>query len=203
VTDPAEAQAWIAVMTDECPPQQPRGPGALPGAKKLKVLVAREELSREVQRLAHEITRDYVGKHPLIIGVLKGSFVFLADLIRLLDFPVEIDLVRLSSYGAATVSSGKVKMVHGLETSVRNRHVVIVDDIVDTGLSLSHFATYVQQQQPDSLRICTLLDKPSRRQVPIHVDYVGLAIPDKFVVGYGIDCNEEYRNLCDICVVEE
>jgi hypoxanthine phosphoribosyltransferase len=186
-------------MTDECPPQPPAGPGP----KKLNVLITREALAREVRRLAQEITRDYDGKHPLIIGVLKGSFVFLADLIRLLDFPVEIDLVRLSSYGAATVSSGKVKMVHGLETSVRGRHVVIVDDIVDTGLSLSHFAAYIQQQQPDSLSICTLLDKPSRRQVAVQVDYIGLAIPDKFVVGYGIDCNEEYRNLCDICVVEE
>lgn len=190
-------------MTDECPQQHPGDLGTGPVAKKLKVLVARDELSRAVQRLAQEITRDYHGKTPLIIGILKGSFVFLADLIRRLDFPVEIDLVRLSSYGSATVSSGQVKMVHGLETSVRHRHVIIVDDIVDTGLSLSHFAAYIQQQNPDSLRICTLLDKPSRRQIKINVDYVGLAIPDKFVVGYGIDCNEEYRNLCDICVVEE
>jgi len=203
VTETAEAQAWIPAMTDECPEQQPGDPGAGPVARRLKVLIARDELAREVRRLAQEITRDYHGKNPLIIGILKGSFVFLADLIRLLDFPVEIDLVRLSSYGSATVSSGKVKMVHGLETSVRDRHVVIVDDIVDTGLSLSHFAAYIQQQKPDSLRICTLLDKPSRRQVNINVDYVGIAIPDKFVVGYGIDCNEEYRNLCDVCVVEE
>lgn len=190
-------------MTDDCPPPPAGPPPAGSAPRRLRVLIDQQTLAREVRRLAQEITRDYRGRHPLIIGILKGSFVFLADLIRYLDFPVTIDLVRLSSYGSETVSSGQVKMLHGLEIPVHNRDVLIVDDIVDTGRSLSHFADYVRHRAPASLKICTLLDKPSRRQVDIHVDYVGIAIPDQFVVGYGIDCDEQYRNLCDICVVEE
>jgi len=168
-----------------------------------KVLIPREELMYEVKRLAQKIGNDYKGKNPLIIGVLKGSFIFLADLIRLIDMPVEVDFVRLSSYGSGKVSSGKVRMVHGLGTPVEGRDVIIVDDIVDTGLSISHFVKYIKKRKPASVKTCALLDKPSRRKVKIDVDYVGITVPDKFVVGYGIDCNEEYRNLCDICVVEE
>ena len=168
-----------------------------------KVLIPREELMYEVKRLAQEIGNDYKGKNPLIIGVLKGSFIFLADLIRLIDMPVEVDFVRLSSYGSGKVSSGKVKMVHLLETPIKDRDVLIVDDIVDTGLSISHLVKYLKRRKPSSVKTCALLDKPSRRKVKIDIDYVGITVPDKFVVGYGIDCNEEYRNLCDICVVEE
>lgn len=174
-----------------------------PAYKKPKVLITKEELFFEVRRLAQEISDDYKGKNPLIIGTLKGSFVFLADLIRLLDMPVEIDFVRLSSYGSKRVSSGKVSMVNGPQTSVKDRDVIIVDDIVDTGLSISYLVQYVKKRKPSSIRTCALLDKPSRRNVKIAIDYVGITVPNKFVVGYGIDCNEEYRNLCDICVVEE
>lgn len=172
-------------------------------SNKPKVLIPREELVFEVKRLAKEIGNDYQGKNPLIVGVLKGSFVFLADLVRLIDTPVEIDFVRLSSYGSEKVSSGKVRIVHGLESPVKDRDVIIVDDIVDTGLSINHFVKYVKRRKPASVKTCTLLDKPSRRKVGINIDYVGITVPDKFVVGYGIDCNEKYRNLCDICVVEE
>lgn len=190
-------------MTDKTTPQPSSDRRVKPGSKIPKVLITRDELATAVNRLAQEITRDYQDKVPLIIGILKGSFVFLADLIRLLDIPVEIDLVRLASYGSGTISSGKVRMVHGTEASVGGREVLVVDDIVDTGLSLDHFVRYLRERKPDSVRICALLDKPSRRKVDIHVDYVGITIPDKFIVGYGIDCNEEYRNLRDICVVED
>jgi hypoxanthine phosphoribosyltransferase len=175
---------------------------AEPAYKKPKVLIPREEIVFEVRRLAQEINDDYKDKTPLIIGILKGSFVFLADLIRFLDIPAEIDFVRLSSYGSTKVSSGKVRMVHGLQALVTGRDVIVVDDIVDTGLSISHFVKYVKKRKPASLKTCALLDKPSRRKVEITVDYVGITIPDKFVVGYGIDCNQEYRQLPDICIVE-
>jgi hypoxanthine phosphoribosyltransferase len=190
-------------MTEPTSPQPSYDLRVKPGSKVPRVLITRDELAAAVSRLAHDITRDYQGKVPLVIGILKGSFMFLADLVRLLDIPVEIDLVRLASYGAGTVSSGKVRMLHDLQMSVENRDILIVDDIVDTGLSLSHFVRYIHERKPASVRVCALLDKPSRREIDIPVDYVGIAIPDKFIVGYGIDCNEEYRNLCDICVVED
>jgi len=171
--------------------------------KKPKVLIPREEIFFEVRRLAQEINADYKETTPLIIGILKGSFVFLADLIRFLEIPAEIDFVQLSSYGSSTVSSGKVKIVHNLKASVEGRDVIIVDDIVDTGLSISHLIKYVKKRKPASVKTCALLDKPSRRKVDISVDYVGITVPDKFVVGYGIDYNERYRQLPDICIVED
>ncbi len=188
---------------DEFFQQQECSPEAAPTYKKPKVLVPKDEIFFEVRRLAQEISSDYKGKNPLIIGILKGSFVFMADLIRLLDIKAEIDFVRLSSYGPAKVSSGRVKMVHGLQASVEGKDIIVVDDIVDTGLSISHFVKYVKKRKPASVKTCALLDKPSRRKVEIAIDYVGITIPDKFVVGYGIDCNEEYRQLPDICIVEE
>ena len=193
----------IENLQDECFQQQECSPETEPAYNKPKVLIPREEIFFEVRRLAQEINNDYKGKNPLIIGILKGSFVFLADLIRLLDIQAELDFVRLSSYSSAKVSSGKVKMVHGLQASVAGRDVIIVDDVVDTGLSISHFVKYVKKRKPASVKTCTLLDKPSRRKVEFSMDYVGITIPDKFVVGYGIDCNEKYRHLADICVVEE
>jgi hypoxanthine phosphoribosyltransferase len=193
----------IENLQDEHFQQQECSPEAETAYKKLKVLIPKEKIFFEVRRLAQEINNDYKGKNPLIIGILKGSFVFLADLIRFLDIPVEIDFVRFSSYGSAKVSSGKVKMVHSLQTSVEGRNVIVVDDVIDTGLSISHFVKYVKKRKPASVKTCALLDKPSRRKVAIAPDYVGITIPDKFVVGYGIDCNEAYRHLADICITEE
>jgi len=193
----------IEYLQDELLQQQKCDPEMEPAYKKPKVLIPKEELFLEVRRLAQEINNDYKGKNPLIIGILKGSFVFLADLIRFLDIRVEIDFVRLSSYGSAKVSSGNVKMVHGLQASVEGRDVIVVDDIVDTGLSISHFVKYVKRRKPTSVKTCALLDKPARRKIEITIDYVGITIPDKFVVGYGIDCNEEYRHLADICIMED
>ncbi len=169
----------------------------------LKVLYSRQEIEAAVTRLAEEITREYQARNPLILGVLKGSFVFMSDLVRRLEFPLETDFIRLSSYGRGTNSSGKIKMAQDLKTPVKGRDVLVVEDIVDTGNSLAFLGGYLQKKSPDSLRFCCLLDKPSRRQVPVTVHYRGFTVPDKFVVGYGMDYAEQYRNLPDIRVLEK
>ncbi|MBI4188297.1 MAG: hypoxanthine phosphoribosyltransferase [Chloroflexi bacterium] len=166
------------------------------------VLFHRREIAAAVKRLATDISRDYQGKSPLLLGILKGSFVFMADLIRLLDFPVVVDFIRLSSYGRGTESSGKIKVVQGLHSAVRGRDVLVVEDIADTGLTLAFLLDYLKQRKPASLKLCVLTDKPSRRQVPVTIDYLGFTVPDKFLVGYGLDCDEKCRNLPDICILE-
>ena len=168
----------------------------------VKILIARKEIDEAVTRLASEIRRDYQGKQPLFIGILKGSFIFLADLIRRLDMPVEIDFVKLSSYAAAKETSGKVKMVQGLRTQVKDRDILVVEDIVDTGLTTSLLLDYLKKRKPASLKLCALTDKPSRRRVSVPIDYLGFTVPDKFIVGYGTDCNEKFRYLPDICFIE-
>ena len=169
----------------------------------LKILYSRQEIEVAVARLAAEITREYQARNPLILGVLKGSFVFMSDLVRRLEFPLETDFVQLSSYGRGTDSSGKIKMAHDLKTPVMGRVVLVVEDIVDTGKSLAFLADYLQKKNPESLRFCCLLDKPSRRQVPVTVHYRGFTVPDKFVVGYGMDYAEQYRNLPDIYILSD
>ena len=162
----------------------------------LQVLFTPEEIRTAVERLAQEIGEDYRGKNPLLIGVLKGSFMFMADLIRILDMPLEVEFVALSSYGRGRKeSSGKVKVVQGLGTPVRGRNVLVIEDIVDTGLTLSFFLDYLRGKKPASLKVCALFDKPSRRKVPISIDYPGLSVPDAFVVGYGLDYDEKFRHL--------
>ncbi|MDH5781556.1 MAG: hypoxanthine phosphoribosyltransferase [Dehalococcoidia bacterium] len=169
----------------------------------LKVLITREEIGKAVTRLASEIKRDYQGKRPLLIGVLKGSFVFMADLIRQLDLPLEIDFIGLSSYGAAKETSGKVRVVQPLKTAIKGRDVLVIEDIVDTGITISFLLDYLRKKKPASLKFCSLTDKPSRRQVPISIDYLGFTVPNKFIVGYGLDFDEEFRYLPDICFVED
>jgi len=155
-----------------------------------------------VDRLAAEIREDYQGKHPLLIGILKGSFVFMADLIRLLDFPLEVEFITLSSYGRGRSTRGELKMVEGLHTEVKGRHILVVEDIVDTGHTISFLLDYLGKKKPASLRLCSLTDKPSRRQIPVAIDYLGFTVPDKFIVGYGMDWDERFRYLPDICFVE-
>jgi len=169
---------------------------------KPSVLFSRQEIEAAVRKLAVEIRKDYHDKHPLLIGILKGSFVFMADLIRLLDFPLEVDFIRLSSYGHDKKSSGKVRVVQGLRSQVKGREVLVVEDIVDTGLTTSFLLDYLRRKKPTSLRLCALTDKPSRRKVPVAIDYLGFTVPDKFLVGYGLDWDENFRNLPDICVLE-
>jgi hypoxanthine phosphoribosyltransferase len=168
-----------------------------------RVLIPRGEIASVVARLAAEISRDYRDKNPLLIGILTGSFIFMADLIRALDFPLELDFVRLSSYGKGTQSSGRVRVEQSLRSKVRRRHVLIIEDIVDTGITVTFLLDYLKRKRPASLALCALLDKPSRRRVPVSIDYPGITVPDKFIVGYGIDFNEKYRNLPDVCVIEE
>jgi hypoxanthine phosphoribosyltransferase len=168
---------------------------------KPSILFTRKEIEAAVRRLAAGISRDYLDKHPLLICILKGSFMFLADLIRMLDFPLEVDFVMLSSYGRAKETSGKVKVVQGLRAQIKGRHVLVIEDIVDTGLTIAFLLDYLRKRKPASLKLCALTDKAERRQIPVTIDYLGFTVPNKFIVGYGIDFNEKFRNLPDICAL--
>lgn len=167
-----------------------------------KILITEEKISEAIAKLAAEIRRDYHGKQPLLIGILKGAFVFLADLARELDLPVEIDFVKLSSYGSGTRTSGKVKVVQGLRAPIKDRDIIVVEDIVDTGLTVSFIMDYLRKRKPTSLKLCALVDKPSKHKVPVIIDYLGFTVPDKFVVGYGIDWNEKFRQLRTIGFID-
>jgi hypoxanthine phosphoribosyltransferase len=169
----------------------------------LKILISRDEIAKAVARLAREIKRDYQGKQPLLIGVLKGSFMFMADLIRRLDLPLEVEFIKLSSYGSARESSGKVKVVQGLKTHIKGRDVLVVEDIVDTGITTSFLLDYLKKKSPASLKLCALTDKPSRHKVPVSIGYLGFTVPNKFIVGYGLDCDERFRNLPDIYTLKD
>ena len=171
-------------------------------ASQPKVLITQNEIKQTIAKLAAQIQQDYQGKHPLLIGILKGSFIFMADLIRQLRLPVEVDFVKLYSYGSGKETSGKVKLVQGLKTPIKGRDVLVIEDIVDTGLTISFLLDYLRKRKPASLKLCALTDKPSRRQIPVTIDYLGFTVPDKFIVGYGIDWNENFRYLPDICFVE-
>ena len=167
------------------------------------VLVTEEELRETAQRLGQEITKDYAGKEILVIGVLRGAALFMADLIRYIDCYLEIDFMDVSSYGAATVSSGEVKILKDLDSSVEGRHILIIEDIIDTGRTLHYLINLFEMRQAASIKICSLLDKPSRRVMSdVKVDYVGVEVPDEFVVGYGLDYKQNYRNLPYIGVLK-
>ena len=166
------------------------------------ILLTRDEVEATVKRLAAKIRKDYQGKCPLLVGILKGSFVFMADLIRLLDFPLEVEFIKLSSYGRGRESSGKVRVVQGLSSPIKDRAVLVIEDIVDTGLTISFLLDYLRKKKPASLRLCALTDKPSRRQIPVTIDYLGFTVPNEFIVGYGMDWDEKFRYLPDICFVE-
>ncbi len=171
----------------------------MPGTQ---VLIDQHKIEKAVQRLAFEIKRDFQGTNPVLICILKGSFVFIADLIRALAIPLEVEFVRLSSYGSGTESSGKVKMRLGISNSIANRHVLVVEDIIDTGITVNYLLRYLRQKKPAVLKLCALLDKPSRRKIDVPIDYLGFTVPNKFIVGYGIDWNEQYRHLPAICLIE-
>lgn len=153
--------------------------------------------------LAAEIEQNYRQGKPVFVGVLKGSFVFMSDLVRAVSLPLEVDFISVSSYGAGTRSSGEIELLQDLKTSIEGRDVLVVEDIIDTGLSLNFVLEKLSQKRPASLKVCALLNKPSRRKVKIHIDYCGFVIPDRFVVGYGLDFNEQFRNLPEIYILEE
>ncbi|MCU0477931.1 MAG: hypoxanthine phosphoribosyltransferase [Chloroflexi bacterium] len=161
-----------------------------------EVLLTEEQIQAKVVELGTRISSDYAGSELTLVSVLKGSLPFMADLMRSIAIPVQIDLMEVSSYGGtATESSGLVRILKDLSSSIDGRHVLIVEDIIDTGLTLNYLMRYLRGKNPASLRICTLLDKPARRLVEIPIDYLGFEIPDRFVIGYGLDYGERYRNL--------
>jgi len=160
-----------------------------------EILFSEEAIKEKVEELGKKITEDLAGKDPIVIGVLKGANVFLSDLIRKIDIPVTVDFIAVSSYGLSTESSGVVKIIKDLDFSIEDRDILIVEDIIDSGLTLKYLLENLKSRRPKSIRICTLLDKPERRKVDISVDYIGFDIPDEFIVGYGIDYAEKYRNL--------
>jgi hypoxanthine phosphoribosyltransferase len=162
---------------------------------RLTLLLAPETIAARVQQLAAQISRDYAGQEVLLVGVLKGAFVFLADLMRALALPTQVEFVRLASYGARLTSAGRVRLTHDLETSIAGRHVLVVEDVLDTGLTLSVLLQRLAARQPASLKLCVLLNKRIPRQHAIVPDYVGFEVPAGFVVGYGIDYAERYRHL--------
>lgn len=166
------------------------------------ILVDEATLKQRVQEMGAEITRDYAGKSLLLVGVLKGAVIFLSELAQKIELPVTFDFMAVSSYGSSTESSGVVRILKDLDESLEGRHVLIIEDIIDTGLTLDYLYRHLQHRRPASLNICTLLDKPSRRLVDVPVKYIGFQIPDYFVVGYGLDFNEQYRNLPYVAVLE-
>jgi len=167
------------------------------------VLLTKEQIANRVRELAEQISADFAGRELLVIGVLKGSWIFLADLVRLITVPVTVDFMMASSYGAGTDSSGEVKIVLDLKAPVDGRDVLVVDDILDSGLTLKQIIDNLNSRRPRSLKVVVLMDKPDRRRVDIKSDYVGFKIPNKFVVGYGVDYAERFRNLPYVGYIEE
>ena len=164
----------------------------------MEVLFTREQIAGRVRELGAQISTDYAGQSVVLVGVLKGAAIFLADLARAIHIDSTFDFVAVSSYGRAQVSSGAVKLIKDLDNPIENKHVILVEDILDTGLTLNFLRDLMRQHKPASLKIAACLDKPERRLVPIEADYVGFRIPNRFVIGYGMDFNEIYRNLEDI-----
>ena len=166
-----------------------------------RILVTREEIAEAVKRLGKKLTEDYADRTPVMVGILKGAVVFFADLIREIDLPLDIDFMSISSYGSSTKSSGVVRILKDLDRDITGRHVIVVEDIVDSGLTLSYLKGVLETRRAASVSIVTLLDKPARRKAPLEVQYSCFQIPDAFVVGYGLDYDEKYRNLPDIGVL--
>lgn len=167
----------------------------------LKVMISREEIKQKTKELAARISADYAGGDLLLVGVLKGGFMFLADLSRELTIDVSLDFISCSSYGNATVSSGVVRILKDIDYDITGKHVLLVEDLIDTGLTLNYLKDLFAAKGCASVKVCTIMDKPSRRKVKLEVDYEGIIIPDAFVVGYGLDYAEKYRNLPDVCIL--
>ena len=167
-----------------------------------RVLFSQEEIQTRVGELGAQISHDYAGKEPLLISVLRGSYIFMADLTRALDCMCRVDFMAVSSYGSGTTSSGQVEIIKDLSDSIEGKDLIIVEDILDSGNTLHYLMQILKARRPASIKLCTLLDKPSRRAKPITADYVGFEVPDKFVVGYGLDFDEKYRNLPYIGVLK-
>lgn len=171
---------------------------------KLSILLSEQQIQDRIREIAAQIDKDYAGRGPLyMVCVLKGAILFYSDLARAITHPVRMDFIGTSSYGKGKTTSGEVRLTKDLDTTVEDFDVLIVEDILDSGVTLTYLIHVLQQRRPRSIRIATLLDKPERRLRPVHVDYVGFQIPDEFVVGYGLDFAEDYRQLRDVCVLSE
>lgn len=166
------------------------------------ILYSQETLAQKVRQMGQKISQDYAGKNPLLVSVLKGSVVFMSDLMRAIDIPCQIDFMMVSSYGAGVKTSGVVKIMKDLDTPLEGRDLIIVEDILDSGKTLHYLKGMLGERHPKSIRIAALLDKPERREAPITADYVGFVVPDQFIVGYGLDYAEKYRNLPYIGVLK-
>jgi hypoxanthine phosphoribosyltransferase len=166
-------------------------------------MLSAEQIATRVRELGSAITRDYAGRPLVVVCVLKGSFVFAADLMRTIDLPLRVDFLGVRSYGAGTESSGVVQITHDLTRPIEHDHVLLVEDIVDTGLTMAHLITLLKTRGPASVKVCALLSKPARARIDVSIDYVGFTIDDRFVVGYGLDFAERYRNLPYIGIIEQ
>ena len=169
----------------------------------LRVLIPADRIQARIKELGAQIAADYPEGNLFLVGILKGAFVFLSDLARAIERPVKIDFIGISSYGKGKTSSGEVKLTRDLDSTIEGADVLVVEDIVDSGVTLTYLVHVLQQRRPRSIRIAALLDKPDRRKAPVKVDYVGFQIPDEFVIGYGLDFAEDHRNLSDVCVLEQ
>ncbi|GAB6269044.1 hypoxanthine phosphoribosyltransferase [Smithella sp. SC_K08D17] len=168
-----------------------------------QILFSRDEIQKRVREIASQISKDYAGRELVVIGILKGAFIFMADLVRELSVPCKVDFVRVASYGAGSESSGKVVMTKDIETSIKGRDILIVEDIVDSGLTLQYLVNWLKERNPHSLKICVFLDKRKRRKVSFEADYAGFTIDDGFVVGYGLDFDEQFRFFPDVYIIEQ
>lgn len=168
----------------------------------MDILITKENIKKRVRELGEKISIDYKGKEIVAIGILKGGWVFMADLVREIEIPVMCDFIGVSSYGDGAVSSERVKLISDIRIPINGKDVLLIDDIIDTGFSINFVKGYIESKNPAGIKVCVLLDKPSRRKEDIHVDYTGFTIPDRFVVGYGLDYAEKYRNLPYIAAVK-
>jgi hypoxanthine phosphoribosyltransferase len=168
----------------------------------IRPVISRDQIQSRLRELAAQINKDYAGQELIVIGILKGVFIFLADLVRLLDMPVSIDFVRLRSYGDSATSSGRVEITKDVELPLRGRHVLVVEDIIDSGLTLEYLLRHLSKQEPKSLKTCCLTDKLERRAISVPLDYVGFVVEKGFLVGYGLDYAEAHRQYPDICELE-
>ncbi|MGB7604675.1 MAG: hypoxanthine phosphoribosyltransferase [Lutisporaceae bacterium] len=167
-----------------------------------EILITEEQIKQKTKELGKKITEHYKGKDLVVIGVLKGCVIFLSDLVREIDLPLTLDFMVVSSYGTSTKSSGVVRIIKDLEKDIQNKDVLIVEDIVDSGLTLSYLVEYLKSRNANSVKICTILDKPEKRKAQVDIDFSGFQIPDEFVVGYGLDYSEIYRNLPFVCILK-
>ena len=168
-----------------------------------EIVFSREVIQKRVQEMADQISKDYTGSDLIMIGILRGAFIFMADLIRAMNIPCKVDFVRVASYGAGTESFGKIVMTKDIETSICGRDILIVEDIIDKGLTLQYLTSWFKERNPHSLKVCAFLDKRKRRKVSFEADYVGFTIDDGFVVGYGLDYDEKYRFLPDVYIIKQ